>query len=167
LQYKTFVADKSGLTYDPHVDAFYLMDAAIFRIPALIEHVSRLRAKGSGILKRQVIAPDERTMVVVLQSFFEKDFDTYQASFSKALAANGALSAALGSKSKDAYDADKHFLQNEAAALANGDLTLSPQIFNDRALAANKFMHELFDASIQQLDSLLVLALRASGPIYT
>ena len=60
LHYMTAVADKSGLTTDSDVDAFYLMDAAIFRLPSVIENVSRLRARGSGILKRQVITPDDK-----------------------------------------------------------------------------------------------------------
>ncbi len=156
LRYMTVVADKSGLTLDPDVEAFYLMDAAVFRLPSVIESVSRLRARGSGILKRQLITPDEKTLAVVLQNFFDKDFETYQENLDKALASSSALSVALGAKRQEAYDAGEHFLNNEVAALAKGDLTLAPQVYYDRATAAMTVMYDLYDASFQQLDNLLV-----------
>jgi methyl-accepting chemotaxis protein len=155
LSYMTLVADKSGLTLDPELDTFYLMDSAVFRIPDVIENMARLRGKGSGILKRQVITTDEKIDLVAFQKFFEKDFELLGTSVDKALGANSASMAALGAKSKEAREAGQRLLQNDTAALARGDLTAAPLAFFDKATAAITLMHDLFDASIQHLDTLL------------
>jgi methyl-accepting chemotaxis protein len=156
LDYMTLAADKSGLTLDPYLDTFYLMDSAVFRIPAVIENMARLRGEGSGILRRQVITPDEKIDLVAFQRFFERDFELLGASFGKALSANSTLMAVLGAKNKEAHETGERLLQNDTAALARGDLTAAPLVYFDKATAAINVMHDLFSASIQQLDNLLV-----------
>ncbi len=74
LDFLKLAADKSGLTLDPDMDSFYLMDATAFRMPDVIESVGRLRGHGSGILKRQAMRPDEKTELVVLRRFYGRDF---------------------------------------------------------------------------------------------
>ena len=95
LDYMTLAADKAGLTLDTDFATFYLTDSAVFRIPAVIENMARLRGEGSGILKRQVITPDEKIDLVAFQRFFERDFELLGASFGKALGTNSTLMAAL------------------------------------------------------------------------
>jgi methyl-accepting chemotaxis protein len=148
-------ADKSGLTLDPDLDTFYLMDSAVFRIPAVIENMGRLRAKGSGILKRQALTTDDKIDLATFQGFFERDFEVLRASFGKALGANASLTAALGAKRKEAQETVERFLQNDTAALLRGDLTAAPHAYFDKATAAIGVMRDLFDASFQELDRLL------------
>ncbi len=155
LDYMTLAADKSGLTLDPEMDTFYLMDLAIFRIPAVIENMARLRGEGSGILRRQVVTTEEKIDLAAFQRFFERDFEVLRANFGKALDANSTLMAALGAKSKGAHETVERLLQNDTAALAKGDLTADPLAYFDKATAAINVTHELFDASIQELDRLL------------
>jgi methyl-accepting chemotaxis protein len=58
------VGDKSNLILDPELDAYYLMDATLIRIPALTEEVSQLRELSSGISLRKTITKDEKTMFI-------------------------------------------------------------------------------------------------------
>lgn len=155
FSYMQTTSDKSNLTLDPDMDTFYLMDASIFRIPVAIDNVGRLRGSGSAILKRQAITPDEKTEVVLMHRFFEKNFDTLQSDLAKAIGANGALSEALDAKSKEARSEGEDFLRNEAGALAKGDLTLSPSQYFERGTATKDALYSLLDASIEQLDNLL------------
>ncbi len=155
FSYMQTTSDKSNLTLDPDMDTFYLMDASIFRIPVAIDNVGRLRGSGSAILKRQAITPDEKTEMVLMHRFFEKNFDTLQSDLAKAIGANSALSEALEAHSKKARLAGEDFLGNEAGALAEGDLTLSPTEYFNRGTAAKDTLYGLLDASIEQLDNLL------------
>ena len=155
LDFLKLVADKSGLTLDPEMDSFYLVDATAFRMPDVIESVGRLRGHGSGILKRQAMRPDEKTELVVLRRFYGRDFQTLQGDLTKALNANAALASVLDAKVKEARSAGEHFLNNEAAALVNGDLSVAPIEFFNRATAVKDTLFKLFDASVEQLDSLL------------
>ena len=128
------------------------MDAAIFRIPVAIDNVGRLRGSGAAILKQQAITPEEKTEVAVMHRFFKKNFETLQSDFTKAMGANPVVASALSAKGEQARLAGEHFLQKEAGALANGDLTLNPSEYFSRATAAKDTLYGLLDASIEELD---------------
>ncbi len=155
FSYMETSSDKSNLTLDSYMDSFYLMDAAIFRIPVAIDNVGRLRGSGSAILKRQAITPEEKTEVVVMHRFFKKNFETLHSDFTKASAANPVVASALLAKGEQARLAGEHFLQKEAGALASGDLTLNPSEYFSRATAAKNALYDLLDASMTELDKIL------------
>jgi methyl-accepting chemotaxis protein len=58
------VGDKSNLILDPELDAYYLMDATLIRIPTLTEEISQLRELGSGIGLRKTITKEEITTLI-------------------------------------------------------------------------------------------------------
>jgi methyl-accepting chemotaxis protein len=58
------VGDKSNLILDPELDAYYLMDATLIRIPTLTEEISQLRELGSGIGLRKAATKEEKTMLI-------------------------------------------------------------------------------------------------------
>ena len=155
LAYMQTTSDKSNLTLDPDMDSYYLMDAAIFRIPAAIDNVGRLRGNGAAILKRQAIAPEEQTEAVVMVRFFQNNFAGVQSDFAKAAGANSEVAAALKAKGEQAGLAGELFLKKDASALAKGDLTLDPAEYFTRATAAKDSLYGLLDSSIEQLDGLL------------
>jgi methyl-accepting chemotaxis protein len=159
FSYMLATADKSKLTLDPDMDSFYLMDASIFRMPVAIDNVGRLRGRGSAILLRKAITPGEQTEIVVMYRFFQKNFETVQTDFAKAVGANGALAAALKDKGEQAREAGEVFLQKEAGALAKGDLTLDPQEYFARATAAKDALYGLLDSCIESLDGILAARL--------
>lgn len=72
LAYVEETADKSGLTLDPDMDTFYLMDAAIFRATHSADYAGRLRARGSGILQRRVKTPQEDIRLNVLGEMIKR-----------------------------------------------------------------------------------------------
>lgn len=49
------VTDNSNLTLDPDIDSYYIMDAAFFRVPDIIEDSGKLRGLGSAIMKAGAI----------------------------------------------------------------------------------------------------------------
>jgi len=102
LKYMELASDKSGLTLDPDMDSFYLTDAAVFRIPHVIDYAGRLRARGSGILQRRIKTPEEDTRLNVLREMYKVDFETLEGDLAKAFGANSVVAAALDARSKEA-----------------------------------------------------------------
>lgn len=54
------VTDASNLTLDPDIDSYYIMDAAFFRVPDIIEDSGKLRGLGLAIMKAGTIAPAQQ-----------------------------------------------------------------------------------------------------------
>ncbi|RVU45953.1 methyl-accepting chemotaxis protein [Rubrivivax rivuli] len=63
------VADRSNLTLDPDVNTYYLMDAAIFKKPLLIEQVGRLRGLGNAVLRSGQKTPDQHDALTEANAF--------------------------------------------------------------------------------------------------
>ncbi len=155
LHYIDLNADKSGLTLDPEMDAFYLRDAAVSRIPYVADHAGRLGARGVSILERKVKTSGEDIKLNVIAGSYERDFDALQADLTKAFSANGSLTAALEAKTKEARATGEQFLKNDLTALLKGDLTGEPAEYFNHAKAVMDVQYALFDATMEQLDGLL------------
>lgn len=66
LEFMLQVADASGLTLDPKIDTYYLMDVVYLRSMDAIESMARIRGLGAGIASRKVVTADERMKLTVL-----------------------------------------------------------------------------------------------------
>ena len=70
LKLQTFaidVADASQLTLDPDVDTFYLMDAAVLKLPLITEDLGRMRATGATALASKVLSDENRGSLNLLK----------------------------------------------------------------------------------------------------
>ena len=155
LAYMALSADNSGLTVDPDMNSFYLLDAAIFRVPGVGESASGLAALGANLIARQDVSPEERNELASLRAVLDKDFKAVQTDLSKFFGANPGLAAILGPKAGQALEATENFLSNDTALLARGDLTAAIPVYTGHASAAIEATYALFDAAMEQLDSLL------------
>lgn len=41
---------ETALSLDPDIDSYYLMDAVVVKLPAVLERLGQIRARGTGIL---------------------------------------------------------------------------------------------------------------------
>ncbi len=57
------VGDKTGLSTDPDLDAFYLSDSILNQIPWTAEYLGQLATQGSGIAARSAMTADEEAQV--------------------------------------------------------------------------------------------------------
>ena len=53
-------ADETALTLDPDIDSYYLMDAVVVKLPALLERLGQLRARGATVLTKKAITDLQR-----------------------------------------------------------------------------------------------------------
>lgn len=57
------IADQTGLAFDADVDAFYLADSALNRLPAVSERLGQLRALGVGYLAKKEIGEAQKVQL--------------------------------------------------------------------------------------------------------
>ncbi len=60
------IADNSALTLDPDIDSYYLMDTLVVKMPAVLERLGQLRARGTGILSKNAIDNQQRSDLGIL-----------------------------------------------------------------------------------------------------
>jgi methyl-accepting chemotaxis protein len=53
LRLQVQAADAGSLVGDPDIDSFYLIDTLIHRLPAMLERLGKVRAKGTGTLSKK------------------------------------------------------------------------------------------------------------------
>ena len=68
LQLKVAVADESGLTIDPNMDSYYLLETAVVKLPSMLERLGQTRAKGTGILAKKSINDHQRVDIGILMA---------------------------------------------------------------------------------------------------
>ncbi len=54
------VADEMQLTLDPVMDTYYFMDTVVTKMPAMLEPMGITRARGTGILTKKELTPEQR-----------------------------------------------------------------------------------------------------------
>lgn len=87
------VADNSNLTLDPDVDTFYLMDAAVFRAPQLIEQLGQMRGMGNALLRAGEIDLTQRELVGSAFAFAKAHSASLQKALKRAVAHDPTLAA--------------------------------------------------------------------------
>ena len=91
IRFMVDLADESELTLDPAMDTYYLMDTVVTKMPALLEPMGITRARGTGILTRKEISPQQRLDVSMLISGMSLNLRTQNDNLSKVMRfANGA-----------------------------------------------------------------------------
>lgn len=66
LVFVVTVADVSALTLDPDIDSYYLMDNIVVKMPAVLERIGQLRARGTGILSKKAIEDQQKSELGIL-----------------------------------------------------------------------------------------------------
>ena len=83
LRLQIQLADAYGLSFDPDEASFYLMTAAINRLPFLLERFGRLRAQGSGALAQGHADSAQRIALSVLNEEIRSAMLDVEASLAK------------------------------------------------------------------------------------
>jgi len=66
LGFMVDLADETELTLDPVIDTYYFMDTVVAKMPAMLEPLGIMRARGTGALSAQTLTPDMRRDILIL-----------------------------------------------------------------------------------------------------
>ena len=163
------ISDNSNLTLDPDVDSFYIMDAALFRIPDVLENTGKLRGLGLAAMKTGAVTPEQRRAMTEMIPIAEFQFRNLKEGLAKAVAHNPALAAKIDVKSafdsteayfklvrKSVIEGEDFSPESQAAYLAAGNTTLGNQYeLAQRLLTA---LDALVDVRVKAMRSDLILA---------
>jgi methyl-accepting chemotaxis protein len=109
------VTDASNLSLDPDIDSYYVMDAALFRMPDIVEGSGKLRGLGLAAMKAGGATPAQQQTLNALMPIAEFQLGNLRDGLTKAIAANSSLSGKLSTS--EAVDTTAAFF-----ALANDSL---------------------------------------------
>lgn len=95
LAFMTEVADRYGLTQDPEVGSYYLMDTALVRLPNLLETLGRMRANGAGVLAAGKLEVAQANMLNIALANVDDLREQYERNLSKTKRENPSVSSTL------------------------------------------------------------------------
>ena len=94
--------DGSNLTLDPDIDSYYLMDAALFRLPVMIEAAGQIRGWGVGILTAGQATQSQTRLIIEQLTMLTNTAASMSAGVQKAITYNDSLKAKVQADAGDA-----------------------------------------------------------------
>lgn len=154
LRYQVTVADAGVLNGDPDLDAFYLIDSLVRRLPEMLERLGQARAMGTGSLARQALDAQERIGFSVHVGMLQRSLDNLGSNCAKIGKAAPHLTGRLETFSNEIGQATR-----EVIALINDDIltekfSVSPDAYFDKVTAAIDLGYvQLFDTLMPALET--------------
>ncbi|MES2207759.1 MAG: methyl-accepting chemotaxis protein [Pseudomonadota bacterium] len=84
----TDIADETQLTLDPELVSYYVMDAAVVRVPIMNEYMAQIRGLGVSILIDKKINNNQREQLLLIKAFLTKETNNLLDGIGKASASN-------------------------------------------------------------------------------
>jgi methyl-accepting chemotaxis protein len=155
------ITDNSNLTLDPDIDSYYLMDAALFRIPDIAENSARLREVGLSVMKAADASAGQQRVLNDAIPIAEFQLRNMTDGLAKAYAYN----ATLGPKtqSKNALDASAAYFLMARNAVVNGrDFSPASQVaFRDAAGRSIEEQYALAQRLMVELEGVIEQRVRS------
>ena len=149
-------ADQSGLTLDPEADSYYLITTLTSEVPALLEAMGQLRAKGSAVLAKSSLADAERLQILLLQQSIDQAAAAAKSNMRRALNASASNRQALESVSASVHEETAGLSKTTTQRILDAKtLDLQAADFFEKATAAMTPAAKLWEAGLQQADVLL------------
>ena len=152
--------DGSNLTLDPDIDTYYLMDAAYFRVPPLLEALAQLRSQGAMVLRKGAAAPATTRLLIEQALVVSSHLGGLEAGLAKAAAYNADVKLAV--KGDAALAPARAFLRDlESQVLRPEGATGDAAAFEAAADQALQALQAFHGRAQDELDRLI--AVRVSG----
>ncbi|MGZ3241007.1 MAG: HAMP domain-containing protein, partial [Burkholderiaceae bacterium] len=148
--------DHFGLSLDPEIDSYYLVDATLMRLPKLTEALGRLRAKGSGLLIQKTLTLEDRIMMGAMVENANGLNSDIKTSLEKAIAANSTLQDKVGSLKQTAFSSGEKGVQLVQTQVIKAEqLTLQSADYFAQMTDVIDAQFKLNDAALTELSSIL------------
>ena len=108
------VLSEFGLSLDPDLDSYYLIQASFVNVPMLAENLGLMRAQGAVFLSQGSLPPESRATLSALNKRVQEVQGEMSRNIKRSIEANAGMKAALGAK----VDASK-LTVDKALALAD------------------------------------------------
>ena len=156
LQFKVDVADDSGLTVDPEMGSYYLLETAIVKLPSMLERLGQTRAKGTGILAKKQITDSQRVDMGVLTAQVADTLKALDLNLTKTARYNPAIKDKLATSSKDLDEAVTGIVNIVNQDIIPGTFaTDSAQYFTQATAVIDKGYQQLYETLLPTAEHLI------------
>jgi PAS domain S-box-containing protein len=148
------VGDTSNLILDPDLDSYYLMDATVNHIPAMVTNTARVRGFGATVIGRDRLTVDQKIEIVGQHKSIQNSFNAIQRGTGVAFGYNPALKSTLEEQIQPNTISTTQFLSLiYDTSLSPKDIDFSQYVLLGNQTIAEQFA--LYDALSPVLDTLL------------
>ena len=127
LVFMVDLADEMQLTLDPEIDTYYFLDTVVTKMPAMLEPLGLIRARGTGVLAKKALSQQLRTDISSLVTQMTGTLQAQQSNLNKVMRYVPSLRPALEAPTKDfSIGMEKIFSLVQEDILAE-KFTTSPQ----------------------------------------
>ncbi|HAT31585.1 MAG TPA: methyl-accepting chemotaxis protein [Janthinobacterium sp.] len=117
------VADHYGLSLDPDLDTYQLIQSMYYQLPYLTEELGKMRAKGAGLLAKKAATPADKLILSGIIGRVRDRLNQTVGSFNKAASANAEIAAKFTTSMQDMVGQASATMQ-----LATEKITLSESL---------------------------------------
>ena len=148
------VGDMSNLVLDPDLDAYYLMDALVNKLPLMTEYLGKLRGMGSAVLTHKQINEKQKIALTQYLGGVSDNISAVASGLKSAYSYNADLKQQINPTLIALQKAIETF-ESHTQNVTNGDFSLSAnQYFQEGTSNINKTV-ALYDLSYKELIQLL------------
>lgn len=152
LSHLRTVGDKTGLSAEPDLEAFYLSDSILNQIPWTTEYLGQLATYGSGVAARRTMTAQEEAQIRFLVRQVSSSIEVMDRNFQSAFRYNSDLRKGLeGGVSKAISSAG--FLRNltQREILDSAAITVLPRTYLENGSAAVTQLFKLHDQATAEI----------------
>jgi len=150
------IGETSNLILDPVLDSYYLVDAAILKLPALMENLGQARGLGTGMAARQTTDQNEKSRLIVLNTLIQENHGALEQDMNVVFRTNSSVKPVLAARLEESLAQLKTFLDLQWNELISKDpIVIAPSDYFSAGTRAIEAQLALYDAVLPTLEHLL------------
>jgi methyl-accepting chemotaxis protein len=150
------IGERSNLILDPILDSYYLGDAAILKLPALIEDLGQARGLGTGMAARRASDPNEKPRLIMLNTRIMEHHRAIERGMDVVFQTNSSAKPVLAPRLEESLARLKIFLDLQWNELIAKDaVAIAPADYFSAGTRAIEAQLALYEAILPTLDRLL------------
>ena len=136
LLFESAISDEYALILDPQADSYYLIDAAVNKLPHIVEHLGQFRASGLSNLLNRRVTEQERMHMNTISHELDEMLMALDVSFRKVARYNPVLEDMLRAAYGDIADSVEQITGLVKSDILTGRFTVSPEDYYAMASVA-------------------------------
>ena len=150
------IGETSNLRFDSELDSYYLIEAVVYKLPALSEYLGQARAIGSGIAAKKRINRDEKTRLIILSGLIRSAVDANSRNFDSVFRENPELKPILEKDVKESANTINKFIETLNLKFIKAEhININAQNYFQLAANAIDSAFKTYNAAAPELDRLL------------
>ncbi len=157
LMVNDLVSDHFGLSLEPDLGSYQLIQAMYYQLPYLAEETGKMRAKGAGMLAKNEASQEDRQVLAAIVARVNDRLMQTTTAFNKAGAADPAILAKLGASVQEMTNLANNVIQVATHSIVKADtLTYSSVDYVAMTTKAIDAQFSANQAASKELEAILV-----------